>query len=87
MSTGINYYVYIVECADKTLYTGVAQDLAGRIGKHNLGTGAKYTRGRRPVILVYYEDGLDLSSALRRERSIKRLNRQKKLALIENRRL
>jgi putative endonuclease len=67
------WYVYIVRCADRSLYTGVATDVAARIAKHNRGKGAKYTRGRRPVKLVYQEHAGSRSTALKREIAIKRL--------------
>ena len=70
------WHVYIVRCADRTLYTGVARDLAARIEAHNEGRGAKYTRSRRPVKLVYQEPAADRSAALRREHAIKRLDRK-----------
>ena len=78
-------YVYIVECADGSLYTGRANDITRRVHEHNNGkTGAKYTRSRRPVRLVHAEQCANLSDALRREGEIKKLSRAQKLALIEN---
>ncbi len=79
------YYVYILECADGTLYTGIATDLQRRLEEHNSSDkGAKYTRSRRPVRLVYNEVFPDRSSASRREYAIKKkMNRQEKLKLIE----
>ncbi len=65
--------VYIVRCADGTLYTGIAKDLASRIERHNAGRGAKYTRSRLPVELVYCEPAGDRGTALRREHEIRRL--------------
>ncbi len=79
-----NYYVYILKCRDNTLYTGITTDLENRLKKHNSGVGAKYTRGRTPVELMYYESGLDKSHALKREIAIKKLTRIKKEKLIEN---
>ena len=78
------YYVYIVECADDTLYTGIATELERRIDEHNTSEkGAKYTRVRRPVKLVYSEKHKDRSSASKREYEIKKkMNRDKKLKLI-----
>jgi putative endonuclease len=78
------YYVYIVQCADETLYTGIATELARRIEEHNHSDkGAKYTRARRPVMLVYHETFEDRSSASKREYEIKkRMSRTQKLALI-----
>lgn len=80
----LSIYVYIVECADGTLYTGYTNNIAHRIHEHNNGrTGAKYTRSRRPVRLVYAEPCAGLSDALKREGQIKRLSRVQKIALIE----
>lgn len=76
------YYVYIVECKDGTLYTGLAIDLVYRIAQHNLGKGAKYTRSRIPVILKYHEQLNTIQDARRREYQIKQLNRAEKLRLI-----
>ncbi len=81
-----DWHVYIVRCADRTLYTGVATDVAARVAKHNAGAGAKYTRGRRPVTLVYSEPVGARGMALQRELAIKRLSRQTKLQLIAGRR-
>ena len=67
------WYVYIVRCADQTLYTGIALDVVQRIAQHNAGKGAAYTRARRPVALVHHETVPDRSAALRREAAIKRL--------------
>lgn len=78
----MNYWIYIVRCADATLYTGVAADLEKRIAAHNSGKGAKYTRGRRPVALVYRERCENRAQAQRRESEIKRLSRAEKLKLI-----
>jgi len=75
-------YVYIVQCRDGTLYTGWTTDLSARVEAHNAGRGARYTRGRRPVKLVYAEAAPDRRRALQRERAIKRLSRSQKLALI-----
>jgi putative endonuclease len=76
------WHVYIVQCADQTLYTGVAKDVDTRVSQHNNGRGAKYTRGRRPVELVYSEPVADRSTALRREYAIKRMSTAKKFGLI-----
>ena len=73
--------VYILECADKTLYTGITNDLESRIAKHHAGTGAKYTRGRGPHKVVYTEMRRTKGSALKREAEIKALSRQEKLLL------
>lgn len=85
--TNMKWHVYIVECSDGSLYTGVAKDLENRITKHNNGTGAKYTRSRRPVTLVYAETTADKSSALQREHLIKQLKRVEKLSLITGRKM
>lgn len=77
------YYVYILHCGDGTLYTGSTNDVQRRLETHKRGRGAKYTRSRLPVELVYQETLPDKSAALRREAAIKRLSRSEKLALIE----
>ena len=79
------YYVYIVKCADGTLYTGIAIELERRIDEHNgSDKGAKYTRVRRPVTLVYSEEYPDRSSASKREYEIKKkMSRTDKLNLIK----
>ena len=79
------YYLYILRCGDGTLYTGITDDLPRRLKAHRSGKGAKYTRGRGPLELVYREDCPDRSSALTRELEVKALSRQEKLALIEGR--
>ena len=76
-----DWQVYILECADGSLYTGIARDLEARISAHNNGSGAKYTRGRGPVQLLYQESAADRSTALRREALLKRLSRAAKLDL------
>lgn len=76
------WFVYILRCGDGTLYTGATCDLPRRLKAHGSGKGAKYTRSRLPVELVYREETADKSSALRREAAIKRLSRREKLALI-----
>ena len=76
------HYVYIVECSDGSLYTGWTTDLDARIDTHNSGKGAKYTRSRLPVRLVYHETFTDKIAAQQREREIKKLSRAKKLELI-----
>lgn len=77
-------YVYILECADNTLYTGWTVDLDNRIRTHNEGKASKYTRARLPVKLVYNEIYEDKISAQRREWQIKQMSRQEKLRLIKN---
>ncbi len=78
------YFVYIVQCSDNTLYTGIATDVHRRLDEHNNSDkGAKYTRVRRPVELVYTETLEDRSSACKREYEIKKLKREEKLRLID----
>ncbi len=79
------YYVYMLECADGTLYTGIATDIQRRLEEHNSSEkGAKYTRARRPVKLVYSEEYGDRSSASKREYEIKKkMSRREKLQLLE----
>lgn len=81
-SPSASYLVYILRCSDDTLYTGITRNLARRIDEHNTSArGAKYTRSRRPVALVYHEACTDKSGALRREMAIKKMTRQQKEAL------
>jgi putative endonuclease len=75
---------YILECSDGTFYTGWAVDAERRLKVHNAGRGAKYTRARRPVKLVYVEPQPDRATAMKRERAIKKLTRQKKQRLIRS---
>lgn len=83
MTTNEDWYVYIVRCNDDTFYTGVARDLARRIQQHNQGNaGARYTRARRPVELVYQETAADRSTAQQREYRIRKLNAAEKRRLI-----
>lgn len=77
------YYCYIVECADGTYYTGWSLDPVRREQQHNKGRGAKYTRQRRPVRLVYIEEQADLSTAMKRERAIKALKHDQKTRMIQ----
>jgi putative endonuclease len=79
------HYVYILECKDGTLYTGWTTNIENRIAQHNQGKGAKYTRSRYPVSLKYFEKFNSKEEALRREALIKKLSRQEKLKLIQNR--
>ena len=72
----------MVRCADGTLYTGWTTDIKARVAAHNAGTGARYTRGRGPVELVYWEEFADQGEARRRECEIKGLNRRRKEALV-----
>jgi putative endonuclease len=81
------WHVYIIECADTTLYTGIARDLGQRIRQHNgeVAGGPRYTRGRRPVRLLWSDTAPDRGAASRREAAIKKLDRAAKLALIGDR--
>lgn len=76
-------YTYILKCADDTLYCGWTNDLEKRLKVHNDGKGAKYTRSRLPVTLVYYEEFETAQEAQKREYQIKNLSRKEKLKLIE----
>lgn len=76
------WYLYILRCADDTLYTGITTDIDRRLEAHRQGRGAKYTRGRGPLEIVYREVCGSHSQALRRELEIKALSRQEKLALL-----
>jgi len=78
------WQVYIVRCVDGTLYTGIARDVVRRVAEHNgaNGRGAKYTRGRQPVVLSYAETQPNLSGALKREAEIKRISKMKKEILV-----
>jgi putative endonuclease len=76
-------YVYILRCADASLYTGWTTDITRRVAQHNAGRGARYTRMRRPVVLVYSEETPDRSTAMRREQAIKKLDRTRKERLVE----
>lgn len=80
-----SWQVYIVRCADETLYTGIALDVEKRVGEHNHGRlAARYTRARRPVVLVYTEACASRSHALRREHAIKKLSRRDKEQLVHS---
>ena len=76
------WYLYILRCGDGTLYTGIAWDVEKRLEAHRTGKGAKYTRGRGPLALVYREECAGHSAALRREREVKALSREGKQRLI-----
>ncbi len=78
----MNWTVYILQCADGTLYTGITSDLDRRLVEHESGAGAKYTKGRGPFQLVYQESCEDRGLASKRENEIKSLDRQAKLLLI-----
>lgn len=79
------HYVYILKCIDKTLYTGYTTDIIKRCAVHNRGKGAKYTRARLPVQLVYWEEYDTKTAAMQREYAIKQLTRQQKQRLINER--
>jgi putative endonuclease len=79
------WFVYILECADASLYTGIATDVPRRIAEHEAGKGARYTRGRGPLRLIYSELCEDRSSALKREAAIKKLPARRKRALYSSR--
>jgi predicted GIY-YIG superfamily endonuclease len=76
--------LYILRCGDGSLYTGITVDVEARLAQHREGTGAKYTRGRGPLELVYVEDCEDHSQALKRELAIKALSKNEKQALIQS---
>ncbi len=76
-------YVYILKCRDNTLYTGWTTSLEKRLKAHNRGRGAKYTRARLPVEIVYFEEFEDKKEAMKREYAIKKLSREEKLKLID----
>jgi predicted GIY-YIG superfamily endonuclease len=84
--TGDPWFVYIVRCADGSLYTGISKDVKRRCQQHNDGTASRYTRSRRPTKLVYQEAHASRSLALKREAAIKAMTRRDKLALIRLRR-
>ena len=77
------WHVYILRCADGTLYTGIATDVTARLATHNAGKGAKYTRGRLPLALAYQEAAENHSAALKREHAIKRLSATEKRRLVD----
>ena len=77
-------YVYIIKCKDKSLYTGWTNNLEERFKEHSEGRGAKYTKGRGPLELVYFEEYEDKIDAMKREWKIKKLNKKDKLKLINN---
>jgi putative endonuclease len=82
MAEDASHFVYIVRCSDGSLYTGYTTDVERRVAEHNAGAGAKYTRGRRPVQLVYAEAHATISDAMRREYAIKQWRREKKERLL-----
>lgn len=78
------YFTYILRCSDDSLYTGYTTDLEKRLQTHNAGRGAKYTKARLPVEMVYHEEYATKEEAMRREAAIKKLTRKQKLELIKN---
>ncbi|MFZ5949668.1 MAG: GIY-YIG nuclease family protein [Candidatus Rifleibacteriota bacterium] len=78
------WVVYLLRCSDNSLYTGITNDLTQRLAAHNAGTGARYTRGRRPVEVIFWEKATDKSDACSREYWIKKLSREEKLLLAES---
>lgn len=82
MREHLDWHVYILRCADGTLYTGIAIDVGARVKRHESGRGARYTRGRGPLVLVHVERAGSKGDALRREAAIRRLGRAGKEALL-----
>ena len=78
----VKWYLYILRCGDGTLYTGITTDVPKRLEQHRTGKGAKYTRGRSPLELVYQEECGSHSEALKRELAVKKLTREQKEVLI-----
>lgn len=83
MIKGMSWTVYILECADDSLYTGITNDLERRVSEHEQGTGAKYTKGRGPFKIVYTETCPDRGEASKREYALKQLSRDDKMTLIK----
>ena len=77
------WYLYVLRCGDGTLYTGITTDVQARFAQHQAGKGAKYTRGRGPLELVYTEECDDHSAALKRELAVKALSREEKERMIQ----
>ena len=84
-SLGDSWFVYVLRCADGSLYAGITKDMSRRCQQHNAGSASRYTRSRRPVELVYQQARPSQSSALKREAEIKAMTRRKKLAIIRMR--
>jgi predicted GIY-YIG superfamily endonuclease len=82
MASMARWFVYVVRCADDSLYTGISTDVPARVAAHNAGRGARYTRARRPVELVHLERKKSQSTAAKREAAIKALPRASKLSLL-----
>ena len=83
MTPVVPWQVYILRCGDGSLYTGIARDARARLAQHEAGRGARYTRGRGPLVIVYLEDVSSHGEALRREAGIRRLGRAGKEALVK----
>lgn len=79
----MKFYAYMLKCSDETIYSGYTTDLEQRLNVHNRGSGAKYTRARLPVNLVYYEEFESKSEAMKKEAAYKKLSRTQKLKLIQ----
>jgi len=77
------WYLYLVRCSDKSIYTGIAKDVTARVEKHNQGKGARFTATRRPVSLIYQEEHKNRVSAMKRENKIKGWSKKKKLSLAD----
>jgi len=77
------YFVYLLECKDKSIYAGITTDVARRLAEHKAGTASRYTRSRQAMKIIYTEKCKDRSRALRREAAIKKLPRAQKLALVK----
>lgn len=80
----MSHFIYILRCKDNSLYTGYTTDVKRRLKVHNSGKGAKYTRGRRPVKLVYYKEVSSMSEGLKLESAIKKLSKEKKEDLVSD---
>lgn len=80
----MSHSIYILECSDKTYYTGYTNNIEKRIETHNLGKWAKYTRGRLPIKLIYTESYATESEARKREYAIKKMKKNEKISLVEN---
>ncbi len=81
----MNWIVYVLECGDGTFYTGITRNLDKRLQAHTEGKGARYTRGRNPLRLVYYETQPDKGAAQKREMAIKKMSRREKMTLVLDR--
>ena len=77
------YFVYIIQCADRSLYTGITTDIARRFAEHQAGTAARYTRSHKPIKIAYQEQQKSRSAALKREAQIKKYSRKQKLRLFD----